>query len=148
MDVNVHAELQRLKDEGDGLLKPEAVVDAARAEDSVLHRFFTWEDSVAAEAFRLIEARALIRVAVLVEPSSQKITRAFVSLTTDRVNRDGGGYRGTIEVMSDAGQRQQLLKQALEEFARFRTKYSSLVELAEVFEAMERAARGTEDSAA
>ena len=45
----------------DGRLNPEDVVDAARNPNSSLHSYFTWDDTEAAAAFRLQEARALIK---------------------------------------------------------------------------------------
>lgn len=46
----------------DGLLQPAAVVEEARAEDSILRRFITWDDDAgAAQQWRLVQARALIR---------------------------------------------------------------------------------------
>jgi len=44
-----------------GRLLPEDVIDAARNPNSVLHNYFTWDDSEAAHQFRLQEARALIK---------------------------------------------------------------------------------------
>lgn len=44
-----------------GKITPEMVVDAARDTSSPLHEHFTWDDEKAAGAFRLVEARALIR---------------------------------------------------------------------------------------
>lgn len=45
----------------DGVLTPSAVVDAARNPNSSMHAQFEWDDSEAAEAYRLQQARALIR---------------------------------------------------------------------------------------
>jgi len=44
-----------------GRLTPEEVVDEARDPDSPLHRYFEWDDSAAAEAWRLNQARSMIR---------------------------------------------------------------------------------------
>lgn len=57
----VREELQRIADQHDGRLKPEWVVDAARPEDSPLHDYFTWDDTLAAEERRKDQARPLIR---------------------------------------------------------------------------------------
>lgn len=43
-----------------GQLTPRAVVDTARDPDHVLHPYFEWDDEAAAEAYRLVQARALI----------------------------------------------------------------------------------------
>jgi len=59
---------------------PPAVVDAARAEDSPLHRYFTWDDGAAAEKWRLDEARKLVRsihVVVVGDDHQEYAVRAF-----------------------------------------------------------------------
>ena len=43
-----------------GALTPENIVDAARSKKSILHRAFEWDDSIAAEHYRLQQARTLI----------------------------------------------------------------------------------------
>lgn len=43
---------------------PKAVVDHARNPRSPLHSFFCWDDGVAAERYRIIQARELLRVRV------------------------------------------------------------------------------------
>lgn len=45
----------------DGRITPEAVVGAARDPAHPLHPRFEWDDSVAAERFRIAQARAIIR---------------------------------------------------------------------------------------
>lgn len=57
----VQAELDKLvKQYGD--VTAERVLDSARPKNSPLHDEFTWDDSAAAEAYRLEEARRLIRL--------------------------------------------------------------------------------------
>lgn len=131
-------ELKRIAAQSGGVLKPRAVVDAARADTSPLHSYFEWDDSKAAETHRIWQARQVISVAV----DYQKIgngemveTQVFVSLTTDR--RDEGGYRVVTAVMSDEDLRRQLLVDARGEMIRFKEKYRRLSELADVFKAIE-----------
>lgn len=45
-----------------GVLRPDAVVEDARDPASPLHSHFQWDDSKAAHAFRLEQARRLIRI--------------------------------------------------------------------------------------
>jgi hypothetical protein len=59
------AALERLRRE-DGTIKAERVVDIARPDESPLHPAMTWDDTEAAERFRLFEARVLIRNLVVV----------------------------------------------------------------------------------
>lgn len=139
-DSRVVAELKRIADRNDGVLMPEDVVEAARPAASPLHSSFDWDDSEAAQKWRLHQARQLLRVTVeYIESDNARVPmRVFVSLTDDR--RDGG-YRITAKVLSDAEQRKQLLNDAYEEMRWFQKKYAALKELAEVFAAMRRASR-------
>jgi hypothetical protein len=57
-----------------GVLHPADVVEAARNPNSAMHNQFEWDDSEAAEAYRLQQARALIRrVKVNVVRSDQEV---------------------------------------------------------------------------
>lgn len=134
----IRNELERLARQYGGVLKPEAVVDAARDEQSPLHDSFEWDDSKAAQSHRLWQARQLISVVVRYESvgNGNVAHRVFVSLTPDR--KEGGeGYRLATTVLSDAALRAQMLADARADMLRFRGKYKELEELARVFEAMD-----------
>lgn len=134
-------ELQRLARANGGLLQPEAVVDAARPAASPLHSRFEWDNSKAAEAYRLWQARQLIRVSVtVIGGDDSEPERTWVSLKSDRYE-DSGGYRTLVSVMSDKEMRLQLMAQAHEDMDGFREKYRRLRELEEVFTAMKKVKR-------
>lgn len=139
----VIAALERIAKANHGELRVQDVVKAARPAASPLHSWFNWDDSEAAQQWRLQQARQLLRVTVAyIGDDEESIPiRVFVSLSTDRYNGKGGGYRVTTAVLSDAERRQQLLDDALEEMKRFRAKYAELKELADVFSAMRRVKR-------
>jgi hypothetical protein len=67
----------------DGMLKPEAVVNAARDEASPLHPCFTWDDSKAAEKQRLHEARLLIKCVRIECPETHRSEPVYLSVRTD-----------------------------------------------------------------
>lgn len=50
--------------DADGKITPHALVEAARTESQPLHNHFTWDNLVAAEQYRLLEARRLLRATV------------------------------------------------------------------------------------
>lgn len=60
----------------DGALTPASVLDRARSESSPLHGLFEWDDTVAGEKFRLVQAQKLItKVKVTYRaPSGEKQT--------------------------------------------------------------------------
>jgi hypothetical protein len=81
----------------DNLVKPEKLIERAESPLSPLHRYFEWDDSKAAEAWRVSQARYLIR-SFTIEIEPLKIVPAFVSLSDDR-KRPGGGYKWFAEVL-------------------------------------------------
>ena len=85
------AELER----AEGRLMRASIVAKAKDKASALHQYFEWDKTKAAQSHWLQTAGEIIRaykVWVTVSGSEQPLqVRAFVSLSTDRVN--GGGYR-------------------------------------------------------
>ena len=126
-------ELLRIRKQ-EGLLTAEIVVEQAKSPKSALHDWFEWDDVKASHEYRLWQARQLIVSVQVLPRGSSKATVAFVSLKSDRA-RDGGGYRETVSVLSDARMRTELIRQALDDFRYWREKYRTLAELAEIFEA-------------
>lgn len=123
----------------DGTITPADVVDAARPESSPLHSYFEWDDTAAAEAYRIEQAKGLLRVTVTMLPSAESgkpiRVRAFVSLSNEE------GYRPIVDVMSNADRRRQLLEDVLAEMRSFQQKYRHISEVAGVINAMARAER-------
>ena len=130
----VIAVLNQIADQHGGLVRPEDVVLAASDERSALHSWFDWDDSEAAHKWRIEQARRLLRVTIsYIAGPDNPSTRVFVSLSGDR---EEGGYRSTVAVMSNADYRRQLLADALAELQSFEKKYAALKELASVFAAI------------
>ena len=121
----------------DGLIKPERVVAAARPKTSPIHDQFEWDNTEAAEKYRLLQASELIRVSVeIIDCGGNRdpvMVRAFTSLTTER--GESGGYRATVQVLSNKQMREQMLADAIAELQAFERRYAILKELAEVFAA-------------
>jgi len=128
-------ELERIRQEHGGILRAEDVVEAAEESSSPLHNSFEWDDTAAAEQWRLQQARQIIRSVVVVLPNSSKPITAFVSLRDDRT-QEGGGYRTIIDVMSDKDMRERFVEEALADLRHWEQKYSQLNELRPVFEAI------------
>ena len=142
------AELERIRLENDGVLNPGIVVDVARAPKNILHSRFTWDDTEAAEKYRIWQARQLISMVVTIMPNETKPVRAYVSLKDDRIKIDSeesGGYRLTVDVLNDNEMRVRMLKEAFTEFKYFREKYNHLKSLAPLFEAMEKIELGEKE---
>lgn len=114
------------------LLKPEMLVDFAKANpDCELNKEFNWDDTEAANLYRIGQARNLIRVYVTRLPGIPQPVRGYLSLPSDRTQ--GGGYRPTEDITKIPQRRAELVNQALKECERMKTRYAYLPELEPFF---------------
>lgn len=119
-----------------GFVTPELLVDDARAEESPLHPCFEWDDTAAAMKYRLDQARLVLRsITVSIAEDRRLPIRAFVSVERD--DGEGRTYTSIREALGDTGMREQLLGNALSEIKSWRSRYSRLKELADVFAAVD-----------
>jgi len=116
-------------------LTAENVVESARNKESPLHRFFEWNDTLAAEEWRLQQARVLIhtiKIKITMDGDS-KMIRAFENI---KVTIDGDSfreYKPTIEILSNLGYRQQMIIKALGEVKYWQEKYALFKEFNPIF---------------
>lgn len=131
------AALRRKSREG---LHPETVVEAART-DKVLHPYFTWDDTEAANRWRVDQARNLIRSIVVMhevpDNSEPVMVRAFyaVDAPTSPEREGGQVYVPLSEAMTT--HRDEVLGRALAEAKAWRRRYRDLAALAPVFDAID-----------
>ena len=126
-----------------GSLSPQTVLDESRDTNAVLHPCFEWNDSIAAEKYRLTQAHALIRhITVKVVQEEQKeptVIRAFVNTAPNPTPRQpfSGTYINVNKALSDIETRRQVLLNAWSELQAFSRKYSNLSELKPIFDVIE-----------
>jgi len=124
MNELVRQELEIIRTENGGFLRPADVVNYARSEDTALHEMFEWDNTKAAERYRLAQARSVIRVCVIVNENTSEKIRAFVSLSSDRQAKNG--YRAMAEVIDDEILKETMLNDALRDLQAFQRKYDDL----------------------
>ena len=110
---------------------PQAILEKARDETTELHRCFTWDDSIAAEKWRINEARLVTRQLVIKEvevPKDRPEIRLFYKTDNE------SGYKPTHIIVQQEDEYKQLLARAYAELRAFKAKYSMLKELQEIFE--------------
>lgn len=121
-----------------GELTPQLVVDDARPVGSPLHNRFEWNDEVAGEQYRLVQAQKLIRsVRISVESpvtGEKFFVREFTS-NTEAGDTATGRYTPTEEIVTD----DQALKLLLLEFQReiedLKKRYGHLEQFADLMRA-------------
>jgi hypothetical protein len=142
MDELVLNEIEQIRRQGKGVLYPESVVMFAENEKTALHTHFEWDDSAAGHQWRLQQSRQLITYYFQETPGTNFETQVYVSLTSDRyAEKNRGGYRALVDVMSDKEMREQLLLDSLNDFQVFKRKYFKLKELASVFDEIDKVER-------
>ena len=110
---------------------PEEIVEKARGTGTELHKCFEWDDTKAAEKYRLHQARQVIHHLVIKqeEQSDEKPEIHFFHKT-----ENNAGYKTTMFIMSNPDEYQKLLARAYQELRWFKEKYKTLSELDEIFD--------------
>lgn len=128
-------ELERIY-KRDGIITPEKVLEDNTETGTPLHDCFEWDDTAAAYKYRVKQAKEIIQTIVSVPDSAPQSppVRAFVSVSKD--------FHPISVVLDDDSMKESLLSCAVSELKAFERKYSTLSELAEVFEAIKSVERG------
>lgn len=117
---------------------PSQIVDRARDEGSELHKCFEWRDDVAAEKYRLTQAREVVCHLVIKETAREDKPpiRFFYAPEAS------SGYSPTMRIVRNQDVYQELLASALRDLEAFRRKYHSLTELEAIFDDIAELMRG------
>lgn len=129
-----------------GRLTPAIIVDESRAEDAPLHNRFEWDDTVAAEQYRFLQAARIIRSVRITRagndtveddgPAEPEGVRAFLPVR-GRDHDDAGAwtYEPTRKALADPTSRRILLNEMRRDWRAFQSKYQALSEYAKLIEA-------------
>lgn len=145
---SVAAELRRIYRANGNRLYPPHVIKAAEDPDNVLHSHFVWDDSKAANEYRLIQARHLISRVKIVTPASStenRKVRAYHALRSDQ-----SGYRHLRDCMSSPEIMAALVEQFAGDLDRLRERYESIKDTArarKVFAVIEEFVSGSKEAA-
>lgn len=146
--------LNRIEKE-EGKVTRESFLDHSRDENSETHEMFEWDDTVAAEKYRLATAGKIINqleVTIVYEESEprelkaqikyddepqQKTVSAFLNVSP-KTPTAPAVYYNAHRAMSDEDTRRQVLRNAMFELKAFERKYHDLEEFAELFEVIKK----------
>lgn len=135
------AEIERLSKMHDGGVTPRILLEAAKNPENPLHKAFEWDDTAAAEAYRLQQATTLIvqlKVEVVGDSTPRDVqlsVRAFAHVAKDE--NSAPDFRPMEAVMGDSYQRSQLLAKAAEDLRSWKARYGSLKEFAALSQVIE-----------
>ena len=123
----VAEELQQL-DEG---FTPVDIVNAARDSSTELHKCFEWDDSKAAELYRIKQAVNIVGHLVIEQPTK---TKEHPEIRVYYKPEKSSGYVETRKIVRDEDTYSNLLAQAMRELRIFKAKYKCLEELREIMD--------------
>lgn len=113
----------------DGHLTPQATVEAARDPQSPLHPHFEWDDQVAADAYRLDQARHLIRLIRVSDDTRETDPPAFMSVNEGKA---GTSYRTIGDVLNSVSLQDAVLKAAERDLLAFEQRYKRLEDICDI----------------
>lgn len=131
---NFHkADAQKCYEEmGDTDITPEKVLEIARGETTELHKCFEWNDGIAAEKYRLSQARQLINF-LIIKPEKKDDPQIRVF----QISSEPQTYQPIRVFVENKDEYNALLKRAKVELTTIRNRYKQLAELEEVFTAID-----------
>lgn len=128
------AALNQMSKANGGRITPEQIVDAARDESSPLHQYFEWDNRIAAEQYRLMQARTLLRSCqVDVKIEDHKVRIPFY-IRDPEAGKMAQGYIETERLTTQADLKRDAL---LTEFARAGAQLARARRLAAYFDSTE-----------
>ena len=126
--MSLRDQLQAVHDDS-GRLTPQIVVDAARPVEHPLHERFEWNDKLAGEAYRLDQARRLIRsVRVTYREADEKEAARTVRAYHSVRDEDGTSYRPLEEVQESPLLTKLLLQDMEREWKQLMRRYGMFEE--------------------
>lgn len=127
-------EIERIQ-ERDGVVTKETLLDESRPEEAPLHPAFEWNDALAAENYRLYQARSIINdiVVEVVRNDDGKTQKAPAFVNVVEGKHNPARYLSLDVALSKEDKRTAVLNNAKVELKSFRNKYANLTELAGVF---------------
>lgn len=125
-------ELLELGDELEEIM-PEDIVEAARDESKEMHKCFEWRDDIAAEKFRIHQARQLTSYIVFRREKNEDGTIPPAIRVFNKTEFNGG-YKIPERTFKVQSEYEALLQRALAELHAFKVKYAALQELSHILE--------------
>lgn len=112
---------------------PQQILEKARDSNTELHKCFTWDDTEAAEKWRISEARAVVRNLKIIEQKLDKQpepTTIRVFYKTDNES----GYKPTKLILKKPDEYKTLVERCRSELLAIKQKFNSISEYEEIWE--------------
>lgn len=136
----VGTELEAIYEEH-GKLTPPLIVEDARNTDRETHQLIEWDNTTAAESYRLEQARHIMRNIIIVRTEQQEVkeeSKVIKFRAFENVEVEEGRYFMPMQVaIGREDTRNYMLLQATKALAAFRQKYGMIKELSAVMDTID-----------
>lgn len=115
--------------ERDGELTNSNLVEFAKKNtDSELNKCFEWNDTIAGEKYRLVQANNILQsISIVVNDVEPKeVTKAFINIRTSEEKRV---FKNIISVIENDEEYNQLKEKARQDFISYKNKYDKILKL-------------------
>ena len=111
---------------------PHEIVEFAKNPNTELHKCFTWNNDLAAEKWRLHEARQIVCSLVIVESNSDRENDTQIRVFHKTDNEDG--YKPLKFILQNKDEYKKLLERCLYDLRNLKKKYQNLSEYQEIWD--------------
>jgi len=141
-EIPVVVKVLRRLEKRDGAITPAAVVKESEPANAPLHKYFTWDNTKAAQAYREVEAQRIVRSVCIMgdDPEAEEgPLRAFVNVhaAEDEESFEGRGYISVVRAMQHPDYNSQVVQRAYEELVSWRKRYEALKQFGAIFQAID-----------
>lgn len=112
---------------------PQEIVEKAKSETTELHKCFEWNNDIAAEKYRIVQARKIVRSLVF-ERTEKQIQKNKPEIRVIHKPVGAIGYKPLEFIVQKQDEYERLLEAARRELHAFKVKYQHLSELDEIME--------------
>jgi len=114
-------------------LTAESIINSAREENNPLHNLFEWNDSIAGEKYRLVQARILVNEVKVIIENKEYYAFENVSINSPfNINSQDREYIPVVEILDNETLKQQIIKSALNHLAYWEKQNSNYSELSPI----------------
>jgi len=113
---------------------PAQILDKARDGGTELHKCFEWDDTRAAERWRIQQARHIVCSLVIKETDDDATNKPEIRVFYKTDN--SSGYKPTTLILQDKDEYQKLLEKAKAEALSYKRRFEHLAEVDEIIESI------------
>lgn len=112
---------------------PQEIVEKAKGETTELHKCFEWDNDIAAEKYRIVQARKIVQSLVF-KRTEKQIQENKPEIRVIHKPVGAIGYKPLEFIVQKQDEYERLLEAARRELHAFKVKYQHLSELDEIME--------------